>query len=179
MNALRQFTIPIKGLKTGIHTYDFSIADDFFSNFEESPIKEGKFEVKFYFDKREDMLVLTFDFKGSFKTECDRCLANINLPVDNNDDLIIKFAEEADDSKDVIYISKDTSELNIAKYMYEAIILSMPVTNIYENCEEDEVCDIEMLNRLDQSEEEDESTEDTPDSDSNSPWDILKDFNKN
>jgi len=177
MSALKQFNIPIRGLKTGFHEYEFSIDQDFFSEFEGSPIQKGGFEVKFILDKREDMLVLTFDFKGSMSTDCDRCLANINLPMQANEDLIVKYADEANEEDVVIYISRETTELNVAKYLYESIILAMPVTNVY-NCEEEKenVCDLEMLKYLENKAEKEQEEKL---SDGDSPWDALKDFNKN
>ena len=177
MSALKQFNIPIRGLKRGFHEYDFSIDQDFFSNFEGSPIQKGKYEVKFILDKREDMLVLTFNFKGSMETECDRCLSNINLPMEGNEDMIVKYADEPKEEDVVIYISRETTELNVAKYLYESIILVMPVTNVY-NCEDEEenVCDLEMLKYL---ENKVEKKQEEKSSDGDSPWDVLKDFNKN
>ena len=178
MSALKRFNIPIRGLKTGFHEYEFSIDQDFFSNFEGSPIQKGKFEVKFILDKREDMLVLTFDFKGSTETECDRCLSNINLPMQGNEDLIVKYADEANEEDVIIYISRETTELNVAKYLYESIILVMPVTNVYD-CEEEKenVCDLEMLEYLENKTAAEEQEEKPSEGDS--PWDILKDLNKN
>lgn len=178
MDHLRQFTIPVLGLKIGIHEYNFSIDDKFFSHFEDSPIQQGTFEVKFLIDIREDMLVLTFDFEGSIKTDCDRCLAAINLPVEGEEDLIVKYAKESDDEIDMVYIEPGTAELNVATYIYEYICLARPVTNIYD-CEEEpeNVCDLKMLDYLDNKMKE-EPTEKKEES-SNSPWDELKNFNKN
>ena len=124
------------------------------------------------------MLVLTFDLDGSIKTDCDRCLASINLPIESQEDLIIKFAEEADDEVDIVYIERGAAELNVATYLYEYICLAMPVANIY-NCEDEEenVCDLKMLDYLDNKAAE-ESEEKKEDNSSNSPWDELKDFNK-
>lgn len=179
MKALRQFTIPILGLAPGTHQYQFKIEDDFFSNFEESPIKHGKFDLNFILDKREDMLILTFDFKGSKKTECDRCLATIDLPFSGDEDLIVKYASEADEEDEVVYIEKGVTELNVAKYIYEYICLSMPFVNIYDcENEEENVCDLKMLDYLDKkSDIEAASKEEEKGS---SPFDDLKkNFNKN
>lgn len=175
MKAFREFSIPIKGLSIGLTEFDFKIDNQFFESFEESPIQEGKFDVKCYLDKRSDMLIFTFDFKGSFKTECDRCLANIDLPISENGDLIVKYAEQPEEDGEVVYIVRETSEFNVAKYIYEYICLSMPVTNIYD-CEEEEetVCDLKMLAYLDQKEDE------TEEENSSNPFkDAFKDFNKN
>ena len=174
MKALRQFSIPIKGLSIGFTEFDFQIDNQFFDVFENSPIKEGSFDVKCILDKRADMLIFTFDFNGSFKTACDRCLANINLPIDNKEDLIVKYSDEEAEDAEIVYIVREASEFNVAKYIYEYVCLSMPVTNIYD-CEEEEenVCDLKMLDYLDQKETEEK--EEKP----NNPFlDVLKDFDK-
>ena len=174
MNAFRQFSIPIKGLSIGLTEFNFQIDNQFFESFEDSPIKEGKFEVKVILDKRADMMIFTFDFNGSFKTDCDRCLANIDLPIVNEEDLIVKYSDEAEEDAEVVYIVREAPDFNVAKYIYEYICLSMPVTNVYD-CEEEEenVCDLKMLDYLDKSEEEVEED------DTQNPFlDALKDFNK-
>jgi len=175
MNGLANFSIPIKGLKEGLHQFDFQIDNDFFNHFEESPIKEGTFSVKLYFDKRADMIVLNFDIDGTFKTACDRCLEQINLPIKNNEQLLVKYAEESKEEAEVIYITRDLAELNLAKYVYEYICLSMPIIKVYD-CEEDEnaVCNEEMLKYLDVQEVETKEEKDS----SNSIWDELKNFKK-
>ena len=66
----------------------------------------------------------------------------------------------------------------MATYLYEYICLAMPVTNIY-NCEDEpeNVCDLKMLDYLENKLKE-EPTEKKEDESSNSPWDELKNFNK-
>ena len=174
MDTLNQFTIPLEGLKDGMHQFDFQIDTEFFKHFEQSPIEDGNFDLKLYFDKRPDMLVFTFDLKGSFSTNCDRCLEAINLPIQNDQQLIVKYADEAGEDADVVYITKGTQELNVAKYAYEFICLAIPMTKVY-NCEEEEnpPCNQEILDQLynvDEVEEEEESK--------TSVWDALKDFKK-
>lgn len=176
MDNLKHFSVPIKGLKSGIHQYHFQIDKSFFSQFENSLVQEGTFEVDLIFDKRPDMYVLTFQLAGTVSAICDRCLESINLPINNEQVLIVKYAAEAnDDDADIIYIADAEAKFNVAKYIYEYINLSLPLTKIYD-CEEDEnaPCNEDMLSYLD-AEEEEEETE----APKNSIWDELKNFNKN
>lgn len=175
MDTLKQFSIPIKGIKNGIHQFEFQLSTKFFENFENSPVKDGKFEVKLEFDKRIDMFVLTFDINGSIKANCDRCLESIDLPIEDQQNLIIKISEEdVLEEVDVIYILSSQSELNVAKYIYEYIILALPLTNVYDcDSEENKPCNEEMLKHLDVSPRTDEETKDNP------VWDVLKNLKKN
>ena len=172
METLNQFTIPLEGLKDGMHQFDFQIDKEFFKHFEQSPIQEGNFDLKLFFDKRPDLLVFTFDFKGSFSTNCDRCLEDIDLPMKNSQQLIVKYAETPSEEAEVVYIERGTQQLNVAKYAYEFICLSIPMIKVYD-CEADEnpPCNQTILDQLYKEEVEEEETK-------NPVWDALKDLKK-
>ncbi len=176
MNVLSEYSIPISGLKNGLHSFDFQLDSGFFSHFPDSLIKEGNFKVRLNFDKRTDLYEMTFDYKGHFQTPCDRCLAAINLPIKGSNHLIIKFSDEFKEEAEIIYVPPRTQQLNVAKYLYEFICLSIPLIKAY-NCEEEEKkpCDKKMLAYLVQ---ENEEREDAP-SKSNPLWDQLKDVKFN
>ncbi|KAA3622161.1 MAG: DUF177 domain-containing protein [Bacteroidetes bacterium] len=169
MDALIQYSIPVKGLGDGIHEYRFHIDKDFFDQFEHSPIKEGTFDVHFVFDKRPEMFDLSFDFKGKAKAACDRCLATVDLPVEGENRLLVKFGEEKDEDADVIFVSPEISSLNVAKFIYEYICLAMPLINVFD-CESmsEPPCDKKMLKYLEQRDN------DENDNDNNPIWDDLK-----
>ncbi|MFK7937671.1 MAG: DUF177 domain-containing protein [Saprospiraceae bacterium] len=175
MKALGHFSIPVKGLGLGIHTYDFQLDKEFFTHFENSQITSGSIKVRTYFDKREDMYVFTFDWQGTTQSVCDRCLTDIQLPLKGAEQLVVKFAEVEREEVDVIYIPMDTSHFNVARYIYEYVSLSLPLIKVYD-CEEDEnpPCDDEMLDRLYADEQSDEKETTT-----NPIWDVLKDLNNN
>lgn len=172
MDPLVPYTLPIKGLHNGIHTFHFQIERDFFEQFEGSPINDAVFELALELDKRPDMLILAFEFHGKVFTECDRCLADIQLPVDGHNRLVVKYGEEEGEPEaDVLYIEPETTQLNIAQYVYEYLCLALPIIKVYD-CEEEEtrVCDDEMLKYLNQ----DASAED----DNNPLKEALKNLNK-
>lgn len=180
MKGLIQFSIPFRGLQNGLHEYDFRLDDSFFANFENALIRSGNIQLQLQFDKRPDLQVLLFDFEGRVKTSCDRCLAEIELPVEGTEQLIIKTSaeEEADlDDPDVIFIGPEIQQLNVAPYIYEFVSLALPMIKTYD-CEEDEPrpCNMDMLKFLvEEQEEQSDSDAATP-----SVWEELKNqFKKN
>lgn len=152
MKALIPFSIPVSGLRDGQHRFDFEIDSSFFAAFDESPIEQGQLKVHLDFDKRPGMFVLEFTIEGTVETPCDRCLEKIQLPVTGEHRLLVKFSnEERPDEAEVIYVSPELEKLNVARYVYEFIVLSMPMIKVYD-CENDEnaVCNEEMLSYLDE-----------------------------
>jgi len=174
MKSLNQFSIPVQGLKKGMHQFDFQVDKSFFKFFENSQIEDGNFDVRLYFDKRPDMYVMTFSFEGSMKTACDRCLVDISLPLKGDNQLMVKFADKPSEDADIIYIEQGLNELNVAKYVYEFITLAIPILKVYD-CENEEnpVCNEEMLGYLNGNQD---TEEEKP---SNPIWDSLKDLGKN
>lgn len=171
MDTLVQFEIPISGLREGVHQYSYKVNKDFFDCFEASPIEEGKLKVDVLFDKRPDMFLLTFDINGHVKTICDRCLEPFNLPIKKTPSLIVKIDENAQEEAEVAYISPEIKKLNIGKFIYEFIILSIPIIKSHDLA--DEACDEEMLKYL-----EPEEPEEPEEKAENPMWAALKKFKK-
>jgi len=173
MEGLVEFSIPIKGLGDGIHRFDFHIDQSFFKHFENAPVEEGDIDLTFTLDKSPSMYVLEFDFEGTVKTACDRCLATIDLPISGSQQLLVKFSyEEQDEEAEVIYISPETKKLDVSKYIYEFVVLAIPMIKVYD-CQEDEnpPCNFDMLRYLEATEEAppmEKKVEDNP------IWDELR-----
>ena len=172
MDALKQFSIPIKGLKTGFSEYDFKIEKAFFEQFEDTLIQSGNVDAHFSIEKRPDFFELVFEISGTVKADCDRCLKEIDLPISSEERLLLKYSEqEAEEELDVIYITSDQTYFNIAKYIYEFISLAVPMVKVFD-CQQKEPfpCDQEMLNRLKIPDQSETGKSENP------TWDALKDI---
>jgi uncharacterized protein len=174
MEDLKRFSLPIKGLKLGIHKFVFEIEDDFFKKFSSTTIRIGQFTVEVTLDKRISVCDLSIKFDGSVTAPCDRCLAVISLAIEGEESMVVKYASSEKEEEDVLYITQDTPELNVAKYIYEFISLAMPLSFVYD-CEEDNPspCNQDILNKLNKPLDPEgfKNVEKK-----NSPWDILKDL---
>lgn len=149
MQALRQFSIPLKGLKNGKHEYAFNIDKTFFDCYESSPVSEGKLTAKISLDKKSDHIILDFWIQGLIQTDCDRCTALIDLPIETENEIIIKYSDEEKEEADVVYITNDAHEFNVASLIYELIVLAIPIIKVYD-CESTEPrpCNEDILSRL-------------------------------
>lgn len=176
MKELNHYSIPLIGLTDGTHEFEFDIDKTFFKKFEESIVADGTFKTQVQLIKQPDAMFLTFDINGTIKANCDRCLANIDLPVTGSYTLLAKYAETASETEDVIYLTSDQSTLQLAKTIYDFIGLSIPLVKRYD-CENEDpaVCDEEMIAKIDgqESDSENEANKENP------IWDALKDFGKN
>ena len=150
MAILKEYTLPIHGLKNGIHRYKYHVDSDFFAHFEGSPIQNAHFDLSVELDKHDSFFELLFDFEGFTHTECDRCTANIKLPFGGSEKLIVKRTQEdIEEDIDIVVMSPDAHEFNIAQYVYEFICLSMPFNKTYDcESEDPKPCDTKILTLL-------------------------------
>jgi uncharacterized protein len=152
MNYLSQYTIPFSGLKEGVHLFDFSADNRFFAEFGESEITEGSVTIQVKLEKRSTYLRLTFVLKGKVELMCDRCLEYYWQPIKSSNPMLVRFSEtETEDGDEVIYIHPGSHQVEVAKLIYEFIILSIPIRHVHpEGKNGESLCNPEMLHKLDE-----------------------------
>jgi uncharacterized protein len=152
MNWLSQYTIQFSGLSEGTHLFDFSADKRFFAEFEGSEIEEGSVDIQVELEKRSTYLRLDFIISGEVELACDRCLGNYMQPIKNNYPILVKFTDvETDDTDEVIYLAHGDHQINVAKLIYEFIVLSVPIRRVHpEDKKGNSLCDPEMLKKIDE-----------------------------
>jgi uncharacterized protein len=173
MGTFSAYSLPIQGLKIGIHEFKYALDATFFNQFEDNAVGPGLIEALVELDKRSDMLVFRFELGGWLSANCDRCTADIRMPLEGEQMLYVKYSDTpTDDDDEVVFVARDASIFNVAKYLYEFTVLALPISNTYD-CEHDEVppCNFEVLQMLEKNAQDQQNSEGD-----NSIWDALKDL---
>lgn len=152
MNYLSQYTLPFSGLSEGKHQFEFSINDRFFAEFENSEVEKGELEIHVELEKRSTYLALTFSINGKVELICDRCLENFMHPLESQRKLLVKFSEKpVEDEAEMIFLHPTAFQVDIAQFIYEFVILSLPIRRIHPDDENGEsLCDPVMMKKLDE-----------------------------
>jgi uncharacterized protein len=177
MQARKEYIIQFVGLSLGEHLYTFNVTDSFFKDFDYSEIEQGNLQVNLSLLKQSTMMVLRFEINGTVKVNCDRCTGELDLPIKENYKLIVKVGgnDSTDEDDDIITIAANEYELDLSQYIYEYIILSIPIKRIHPDDKNgNTTCDKEMLKKLKQFLVEEEGKEPT-----DPRWDDLKDIKLN
>ena len=147
-----KYNIEFKGLKEGVHDFEFEVNDQFFAHFDESPVNNGELAVKVMLEKRSTFLKLELDLTGWMILTCDRCLEPYRQPVENNTEIFVKFGEERtgnDEEDNIIWLSTEDHQVNLAHLIYEYAVLSIPLRHVHpKNSEGKRGCDPEMIAKL-------------------------------
>ncbi len=158
MQALKQFSLPLKGLKIGFHNYSYNLDSLFFAEFDQSPINNSNLNVKLEVEKKSDHLALVLEFAGTVSTECNRCTDDIDFPLESTIDILVKYDVNEREEDEIIYIHPDAPEFNCAKFIYDMVILTIPMTTTCDDVSNKE-CNPEIIARLYQGDKEKELNE--------------------
>ena len=164
--------VQFSGLKPGKYEYDYTLDNTFFEEFENDELREGSVDFRVVLDKKERMLMFTFSFSGIVKSICDRCLGELDVPVEGENTLCVKFSDtETSDNEDVVILPETAYKIDLAQWMYEYVVISLPMHRVHPEGE----CDAEMLKYI--TEESGEESEPAGNDGEIDPrWSALKEL---
>lgn len=172
MKANKEFLIPFAGLKQGKHQFEFQINKTFFEAFEFDEYNDADIKVDLTLDKKITMLELSFKHGGTVNVPCDISNEDFDLPVKGKLDLIVKFGDEYnDDNDEMLVLPHGEFQVDVAQYIYEMIVLSVPFKREHPGIKDGTVAAdiVEKLNELSPGEEPKEEEKST-----DPRWDELK-----
>lgn len=155
MATRRQFEIAFVGLKQGEHEFQYDLGKEFFleKGLTEIPVQSA--HVKMTLDKHTGFMMLKFEVGGEANVSCDRCGNMIDLSLWDEFNMLVKMVEDPDtmneqeEDPDVYYISRTESHLQLDTWLYEFVMLSIPMQKM---CSPEEMggpnCNKEVLERL-------------------------------
>lgn len=147
---LKDFTIPFIGLKEGKHQFDYQIDNSFFELFNYDEFNATAIKATLEFHKKATLLELTFNTSGTVNVNCDLTNEPFEQPVEANLELIVKFGNEYnDENEDILIVPHGEYEINVAQYIYEMIVLSVPSKRIHPGIE-DGTLQSEILEKLEE-----------------------------
>ena len=145
MEVAQPYSIAFKGLKNGHHEFRFEVGKSLFEAFESTEIKDGACEVAVDMERSDAMLLLDIRITGHVVVACDRCLEACRIPIDFRSSLPVRFSEQEHEyDGEVLWLVPGEDEVDLAQYIYESIVLSLP----YQRVHPDGECDPDMLGRF-------------------------------
>lgn len=155
MKHNREFEIAWQGLKPGPHTFIYDVDDRFMEEYDVDPgFKDWDARITMKFDKHENFFMLHFDIDGHVIVPCDRCGDDFKLRLWDEFDLVIKLTGDdegrIEEEEDVAFIPRSETVINVKRWLYEFLMLSVPLQHIHpENGKGESGCNPEALNLLD------------------------------
>ena len=170
--------LKLKTLPFGTHAVECHLDESFFNLDEQTEVRRADVDVTLQVTRKsENTYHLEIACDGTLTIPCDRCLDDLDLPVEVDYSLNVEqMGTELDDSNDeLLIVPSDWRELDAAPIVRDTVLLAIPMTHCHEN-EED--CNADMLDLLDSHLAEavpDDVDDDQSETTSTDPrWEALK-----
>lgn len=132
MKMFSEYEVSFFGLNEGIHYFEYNVEKSFFEEFNYEEILDTDLLVKLKFIKKNTLFELVFSANGTVKILCDLSNEPYNQQLDASLNFVIKFGEKFnDDNDEILILPYGEHQINVAQYIYEMIILSVPNKKVH------------------------------------------------
>ena len=153
-------------MQQNVQECEYLLDNRFFAIIDGEDIQKGKIKTGLTITKRGSAFDLSFTFKGIVIVPCDRCLDDMDLPIDTTAHLIVKFGKDySEESDEIVVIPETEGIINLAWFLYEFVALAIPIKHVHVPGK----CNKQMTSKLkkhsSKQRDEDDQSFDTDDAD--------------
>ena len=131
MCSLENFKIDLKSLKNSESCFDYDLDDSYFGALDGSEVKHGSLHVSLSVRKITGFYELLFHTEGTITVACDRCLDDMDQPIETDNRLVVKLGEEHAEDDDLITVDEKEGIIDVAWFIYEFIALAIPIKHVH------------------------------------------------
>lgn len=141
----KDFKIPFIGLKLGKHNFEYQIGKEFFESYGFDDFDDITSKIAVVLEKKQTMLEVSFHQDTVLTVPCDVTNEIFDLPCTSDFKLIVKFGDQYnDDNEELLILPFAEFQVDLAQYIYEMVVLSIPVRRIHPDAQTDEDLEEEL-----------------------------------
>jgi uncharacterized metal-binding protein YceD (DUF177 family) len=119
-------------MRQEVQTHEYFLDNQFFTNIDNEDVQKGKVNVQLTVTKVANIFNLSFKLNGMAIVPCDRCLDDMDYPIDTTERLIVKFGKDySEESDEIVIIPESEGILNLAWFLYEFVVLALPIKHVH------------------------------------------------
>lgn len=128
-----KYNIRLLGLAQGEYSFEYNLDNKFFQDIDDEEVGKGDVKVLLKLVVTPSAFDFSFDLKGIIQIPCNRCLDEMSQQIETQNRLVVKLGDEySEESDEVIIIPRDEGEINIAWFLYEFVVLNIPIKHFHE-----------------------------------------------
>lgn len=175
-------------MQQSIQVYEYLLDNQFFAKIDGEDIQKGKINTQLTVTKRGDIFDLAFTFSGTVIVPCNRCLDDMDLPIETAAHLVVKFGKDySEESDEIVVIPETEGTINLTWFLYEFVALAIPIKHVHAPGKCNKQMTVKLRKHLAQSNDDPDFgsnmaddiiiTDDGRDDEKTDPrWDALKEF---
>ena len=172
MCSLEFLKIDLKSLKEEESSLEFDLGDQYFEALDDAEVKKGSLHVSVSIRKATGFFELLFHTAGTVIIPCDRCLDDMEQPVETDNCLIVKLGSEFSEEDEVIVVPENEGILDTSWLIYEFVALVIPIRHVHAPGK----CNAAMTEALEEL-SADRSSDEESNQETDPRWEKLKALN--
>lgn len=97
MFDLEPFKIDLRAVNQEVEHFEFTLTDEYFEAIKAPDIHKGNLSVELTLRKMAGSFMLSFHIVGTVVVQCDRCLDELNQPIETDERLVVRLGTEYSD----------------------------------------------------------------------------------
>ena len=131
MCSLEFLKIDLKALKEENTFLEFNLDNDYFEALDGAELKKGSLHVSVSIRKATGFFEFRFHTAGTVIITCDRCLDEMEQPVETDNRLIVKLGSDYSEEDDLVVIPENEGILDMTWFIYEFVALVIPIRHVH------------------------------------------------
>lgn len=132
MGKFTAFKLPLKSLAVGEHSFEYRLDKQFFANMENTDVRDAALTVDLAVKYDGEYYALDFAVDGTVTVGCDRCLDDLELPVEAGYSIAVRYGDDYnDDSDELLEIPASDDSLNVAYMIYDTVVTALPIKHVH------------------------------------------------
>ena len=131
MCSLESYKIDLKGVKEETMSLDFDLNDDFFGALDGSQLEHGALHVSVSIRKMAGFFEFQFHTTGTVVISCDRCLDDMDQPIETDNQLLVKLGDTYSEDDDAVTVDENEGILDVSWFIYEFVMLAIPIKHVH------------------------------------------------
>ena len=140
--------VDLNGLTSGERLWSGALDGKFFVSFGNTEILDADVSVEVKARKTEAKVLVDVLMKGSLTVTCDRCLEDLQIPVESEAYLEVRHEGQTEtapeDDRELMFLGVEETELDLTQVVYDYLCLSLPIQRHHEEGK----CNREVLKYL-------------------------------
>ena len=164
------YNIPLNGWAAGEREFRYHADTEFFQQFDNTEILDADVDVTAWVSKSGRRIDVDLSLNGRVTVPCDRCLEDVDLPVEISPRFSVRYgeavpaSEEAGEGeREVLLLDTSQADLDLSQVIYDYVCISLPIQRVHADGE----CNPDTVRFLCQEGMDEEAAE-------NSPFSALK-----
>ena len=131
MCSLEFLKVDLKGLKEDETSLEFSLDDSFFAALDGAEVRKGSLHVSVSIRKASGFFEFLIHAAGTVIIPCDRCLDDMEQPVDTDVRQVVRLGSENSEDGDTLVVAEDEGILDLTWIIYESVALAIPIRHVH------------------------------------------------